>query len=56
VAKLDGLGNVQWAKTIALGSSADIRSATQSSDGGFVVVGRIWGPEIPNRDNMICLW
>jgi len=51
VVKLDGLGNVQWAKTIALGSSADVGSATQSSDGGFVVVGRIWGPEIPNVDN-----
>src|SRR2546427_382394 len=52
VVKLDPLGNISWQKLFSLGISNYASSVRQTSDGGFVVAGRVKGCCSPgNADN-----
>ena len=52
VVKLDPLGNISWQKVFSLGISNHASSVRQTSDGGFIVAGRVKGCCSPgNADN-----
>jgi hypothetical protein len=42
VVKLDSSGNIVWSKTIGGSYDDEARSIIQSSDGGYVIAGKIW--------------